>query len=120
MAEEDRQIVTERTTETVPAGRSTAGASSLAAQIIWFLAGLLETFLALRFIFRLLGANPSNGIAHFIYSVSHPFVAPFFGLFNYSENLANGRFEFETIVAMLIYGLIAWFLVWLVSLSRRP
>src|SRR3990167_1277431 len=64
---------------------------------------IVFTLLALRFLLTLLGANPSNGFADFIYSVSYPFVAPFFGLFSYTPELGAARFEFETIVAAVVY-----------------
>jgi uncharacterized protein YggT (Ycf19 family) len=92
---------------------------NVAARIIWFVGGVIIALLALRFLLRLLGANPSNGFADFIYSLSYPFAAPFFGLFNYSENLASGRFEFETLIALLVYALIAWALARLVTLGKR-
>ena len=76
--------------------------------IISLLAGLLLTVLALRFVFRLLGANPANGFVNWVYDVSHPFVAPFFGIFHQDAvNLATGTFEIATLVALLVYGLIA-------------
>lgn len=93
--------------------------SNVAERIVWFIAGVLLTLLALRFIFALLGANPNNWLAAFIYNVTHPFVAPFFNLFNYNYVDGNGRFEAYTLVAMLIYGLIAWGIARLVTI-RRP
>jgi len=90
------------------------------ARIIWLLTGILLILLAFRFVFALLGANPSNGFANFIYSTSHPFVAPFFGLFHYNVlNLGYARFEVYTLVAMAIYAVIGWILVRLVTLTSR-
>lgn len=88
------------------------------ARIIWFVAGVLLVLLAFRFVFALLGANPNNGFANFIYSVSHPFVSPFFNLFGY--NIQNGvsRFEIFTLVAMAIYALVAWGLARLATINR--
>ncbi len=82
--------------------------ASLASRIIWYLAGILLVLLAFRFILALLGANPNNQFANFIYSVSHPFVAPFFGLFGYNLHYGVSRFEIFTLVAMLVYAVIAW------------
>jgi hypothetical protein len=95
--------------------------TNVAERIVWFVAGVLEVLLGLRFLFALLGANPNNGLASFVYNVTHPFVAPFFSLFNYNYVDANGvhRFEIYTLVAMLIYGLIAWGIARLVTI-RRP
>lgn len=81
--------------------------------------GIIIGLLALRFLLRLLAANPNNGFADFIYTMSHPFASPFFGLFSYTENLGSGRFEFETLIAILVYGLVAWLLAKLVSIGKR-
>jgi uncharacterized protein YggT (Ycf19 family) len=98
---------------------ASAHPASIAARIVWLLAGILETILALRFVFALFGANPNNAFAQFIYNVSHPFVAPFFNLFNYNYiDNGIGRIEIFTLIAMLVYGLIAALIARLVSVSR--
>jgi len=111
--------VTETTRET--RGSSAAGysAQNLLTNIIWFVCGVLLVLLAFRFILALLGANPSNWFANFIYTVSHPFVAPFFGLFSYNYHYGVSRFEIYTLVAMVVYAVIAWILSALVNLNRR-
>lgn len=94
--------------------------SNVAERVVWFIAGILLTLLGLRFIFALLGANPNNGFANFIYDVTHPFVTPFFNLFSYDEVTAGAsRVEIFTLVAMLIYGLVAWGIARLLTI-RRP
>jgi hypothetical protein len=114
--------------ETVPEATTTGavrqttvvhpGPGTVAARIIWWVAGVLLVLLAFRFVLALLGANPGNGFANFIYSVSHPFVAPFFGLFSYNTQLGVSRFEIYTLVAMAVYAVIAWGLARLVTLNR--
>jgi uncharacterized membrane protein len=69
--------------------------------------GLIIGVLALRFVFRLLGANPANGLVAWIYNASAPLVSPFFGIFNTPTELTSGRLEFETLIAILVYGIIA-------------
>jgi YggT family protein len=92
---------------------------TVAERVIWFVAGVIISLLALRFLFALLGANPTNAIANFIYTVSHPFVAPFFNLFNYNYINGSSRFEVYTLVAIVIYALIAAGLSRLVTLGRH-
>lgn len=92
---------------------------NIAERVIWLIFGVIMGLLALRFLLRLLGANPNNGFADFIYTVTQPLVAPFFGLFNYTANLAQGRFEFETLIAILVYALIAWLLAKIVTIGKR-
>lgn len=97
---------------------ATPSGPTLAARIIWYVAGVLLVLLAFRFILALLGANPGNAFANFIYTVSHPFVAPFFSLFSYDQHLGVGRFEIFTLVAMLVYALVAWGLARLATIGQ--
>lgn len=89
------------------------------SRVVWFIAGVLLSLLALRFVFALLGANANNGFANFIYSVTYPFVAPFFGLIGYDFTAGVSRFEAFTLVAMAIYALIAYGISKLVNITRR-
>jgi len=89
-------------------------------KLIWYVAGVLLVLLGFRFLLSLLGANTSNSFANFIYRLSHPFVAPFFGLFNYKTKVTGtSHFEIYTLVAMLVYIVVAWGIVELVSLNRE-
>jgi uncharacterized protein YggT (Ycf19 family) len=92
--------------------------ATLAERIIWYVAGVLLVLLAFRFVLALLGANPNNGFANFIYTTSHPFVAPFFNLFGYNLQYGVSRFETYTLVAMAVYAVIAYGLARLVTLGR--
>jgi uncharacterized protein YggT (Ycf19 family) len=93
---------------------------NIVSRIIWFVAGVILLLLAFRFVLSLLGANTTNGFAQFIYNTSHPFVAPFFGLFNYN-NIQYGvsRFEVYTLIAMAVYAAVAWVLSALANIGRR-
>jgi len=76
---------------------------------------------ALRFLFRLLGANPANGIVSWVYEASQPLVAPFFGIFNRDISVLTGRLELETLLALIVYGVIASIVTSLFSRSYgRP
>lgn len=91
-----------------------------AAQVIYFVLGLLEILLAVRFIFRLLGADTGNGFANFIFNVTTPFVGPFNGIFNDQALSKVGVFEISTLLAMAIYALIAWGIVKLMYILFAP
>ena len=86
-------------------------------QIVWYLLGLLEILLAFRFILKLLAANPSAGFSSVIYNISHPFIAPFLTVFHVTQ-LEGSIFEWTTLLAMLVYWLIAWGIVRLLSMSK--
>lgn len=89
------------------------------ARTVYYIAGVLLALLAFRFVLSLLGANRGNAFADFIYSITYPFVAPFFGLFGYTMRYGVSRFEVETLVAMLVYALIAYGIVKLLEIPRR-
>lgn len=105
-----------QTTQTVTQTQASPGAK--VEMIIYYLAGILITLLAFRFVLVLLGANATNGFADFIYSLSYPFVAPFFGLFGYTFQAGQSRLEIETLIAMAVYALIAYGIARLVSIGR--
>jgi len=82
-------------------------------QMIWFLFGVLEALLGLRFLLKLLAANPDTGFTQLVYSITDIFMAPFAGLT--AEPAAGGMvLEIPVLVAMLVYGLLAWGIVRLV------
>ena len=91
---------------------------NVATRVVWYVAGVLLTLLALRFVLALLGANPGNGFANFIYSITYPFVAPFFSLFSYNLSYSVAHFELYTLIAMAVYALVAYGITRLINLSR--
>ena len=95
--------------------------SNKLVQGIWLLFGIVEGLLAIRFILKLLGANETAGFASFIYAVTWPFIAPFNNLFG---NPGNGGsvLELNTLVAIVVYMLLAWLVVkvvWLLAGESR-
>ncbi len=76
-------------------------------QIVWYVIGLLEALLAFRFLLKLLGANPGAGFTDFIYGTTYIFVAPFLNVFRITR-VEGSIFEWTTLLAMLVYWLIAW------------
>lgn len=119
MAERVERVVTQEAPvdATRPAAVRPVSGSTLAQRVIWYIAGALLILLAFRFVLTLLGANPNNAFANFIYEVSHPFVAPFFGLFGYNLQYGVSRFEIYTLVAMAVYAVVAWGLAKLFTLK---
>ncbi len=87
-------------------GREQRVATFKATQLIWLLLGLLEAVLALRFVFKLIGVNAENAFATLLYNVTNLFVAPFASLTG--APAAGGMvLEISTIIAMIVYLLIA-------------
>ncbi len=85
---------------------------------IWYVEGLLLVLFAFRFVLALLGANPANAFAHFIYSTTMPFVSPFFSLFGYSAAYGVSRLEVYTLVTMAVYAIVGWGVVKLVTITH--
>jgi uncharacterized protein YggT (Ycf19 family) len=83
-------------------------------QFIYFILGVIEGLLLIRFVLRLLGANPAAGFAQFIYGITAPLLAPFFGLFG-APRFEGSVLEISTLVAMIVYALLAW-VIWKVIL----
>ncbi len=84
--------------------------------LISFLFSVLEGAIGLRVLLKLMEANPKNAFASFIYNSTALFLAPFAGL---TPNPAvDGMIlEITSIMAMIVYALIALAiirLVWLV------
>lgn len=89
------------------------------ANVVYTLGGIVMGLLSIRFLLSLLGANRANEFASFIYNVSHPFVSPFFGLFNYQEQFGVSRFEFETLIAIAFWGFVTWMIARLLTIGTR-
>jgi uncharacterized protein YggT (Ycf19 family) len=91
---------------------------NVAQRVVWYIAGVILVLLAFRFLLSLLGANPGNGFADFIYGTSEPLVSPFFSLFNYDFDNGTSRLEVFTLVAMAVYAVVAWGISKLVSINQ--
>lgn len=89
---------------------------------IYYILGLIEVLLLFRFVFKLLGANPNNGFISFIYSIAGIFTSPFTGIFNsfISQGLAaKSILEPATLIAMVVYAVIAWGIVSLIRIKAE-
>jgi hypothetical protein len=92
-----------------------------ATQLVYWIFGLIEGLIAIRFVLKALGANASAGFAQFIYGVTAPLVAPFQGLFG-NPSAQGSVLEFNSIVALIVYALLAWLigkLVWIMVGETR-
>jgi ABC-type Na+ efflux pump permease subunit len=89
---------------------------SKAIQGIYLIFGIIEALIGIRFFLRMLGANPGVPFTDFIYGVTQPFIAPFIGLFG-TPVLEGGVIEWHSLVAIVVYALLAWLLARLVWLA---
>lgn len=86
-------------------------------QIVWYVLGIIETFLAFRFILKLLGANPDAGFSAFVYSITYIFASPFLNVFHV-VSVRGSVLEWTTILAMIVYWIIAFGIIKLFLMSK--
>ncbi len=86
-------------------------------QIVWYLFYVVETLLLFRFLLRLMGANPAALFTQIIYTFSYPFAAPFLYVVHATQ-VAGSVFEWTTLLAMLVYWVIAWGIVRLLVMGK--
>lgn len=76
-------------------------------QVVYYILGIVEVLLAFRFVLKLLGANPGAGFTSFVYGITYVFATPFLTVFRSSQIVAGSIFEWTTILAMVVYWIIA-------------
>jgi YggT family protein len=109
---------TEQVTRDVAAEGRLRGA--LVTQIIGAILGILEILLGLRFLLKLIAANPNSGFAVFIYGITKPLVAPFTALVG-TPTSGGTILEVTTLIAMAVYALLFWVVVRVVRIAtNRP
>lgn len=118
----ERDVVTDRgdrvSRRTVATdGVSTADTRVVMSRAAWYIAGFIIALLALRVLLLMLGANRDSGFVDFVYALSGVFAAPFVNIF---PAPTYGQFFFDTasVVAIVVYALIAWGISKLFTLSR--
>jgi YggT family protein len=84
-------------------------------RILWSILVFLEILLAIRFILRLIAANPDSGFAMLMYGITGVFVASFNGLIA-TPTIGGSPLEVTTLIAMAVYALIFWGLAYLIRI----
>lgn len=82
---------------------------------------ILNGLIALRFLLKLMAANPANPFAQLIYFLTTPFLWPFQGI-TFTPTLGGIEIEFFSLIAIAVYSLIAWIitqLIWLLFSRMR-
>lgn len=96
-----------------------ASGSQTIEYIIYFIFGSLDILLASRFILKLTGASTSSSFVNLIYDVSRIFILPFEGIFDQGSTQVmetTSVFEPATLVAIVVYGILAWGIVRLIRI----
>ena len=80
---------------------------AIVINVVYFVFGAIEVVLGLRFVLRLLGANPEAGFVQLVYSIAAPFMAPFEAVFS-TPQVEGAVFDWSVLLAIAVYALIAW------------
>ncbi|HEY8108518.1 MAG TPA: hypothetical protein VIF43_00700 [Patescibacteria group bacterium] len=90
--------------------------------IIWFIIAVIIAVILIRFVLLLFGARTGVPFVDFWYGMTAPLIAPFAGIFGSLDtynDYTGQRIELEALVAMLIYGVLGYLVVWATRLLRH-
>jgi YggT family protein len=72
--------------------------------------GVLNGLIGLRFLLKLMAANPSNPFASLVYFITTPFLWMFQGLTR-TPSFEGIEIEFFSLIAIVVYALIGWIII---------
>ena len=72
--------------------------------------GVLNGLIGLRFLLKLMAANPANPFASLVYFITTPFLWMFQGLTR-TPSFEGIEIEFFALVAIVVYALIGWIII---------
>jgi len=121
-----QNIVKETVTQQTPGGASTISATSAQdtqtqtiVNVIYFISGVIEVTLLFRFLLKVSGANPGSIFVSLIYGFTQFLTLPFTSIFSAATSTGvevRSVFEPATLIAMLVYAVVAWGIVKLVAI----
>lgn len=93
--------------------------AALMINLINLVIGIIEAFIGLRIILKLVSANPLTPVVSWIYETSRALIWPFQGMFP-SPNLGGGSIlEFNSLIALLAYAFIGYLLMLVVNATEH-
>jgi hypothetical protein len=126
---QDEQVTEVRESNTVQDGANvrrqsiatsqSVGNGVVARRVIYYIAGFIIALLALRLVLLLLAANQGAPFVDFVYALSSVFAWPFYGIFSYQPSYGQSTFEISTVVAIIVYALLAIGLAKLFTLTSN-
>jgi hypothetical protein len=72
--------------------------------------GVLNGTIALRFLLKLMAANPANPFASLIYFITSPFIWMFRDLTR-TPSFEGIEVEFFSLIAIVVYALVGWIII---------
>ena len=94
-----------------------ATSSQTVEYLVYFFFGALEILLAFRLVLKLAGANIYSAFVGLVYGITGVFILPFEGIFRRGITRVadtTSVFEASTLVAIIVYSVLAWGIVRLV------
>lgn len=120
----NRTVSVEETSAPTTIVTPTVSDSQTVEYVIYFIFGIIDVLLGFRFVLKLLGASLNSQFTDFIYNLSGFLIWPFVGIFHkgFTQGIdATAVLEPATIVALIVYALLAWGIVKLLHiLFREP
>lgn len=86
-------------------------------EVIYLALGIIDMFLLVRMVLKVLAANPHAGFTGFIYAVSDALLIPFRGILPTTTVTGQSVFELSVLLAIVIYALVGIGLTRLVSIA---
>ncbi len=89
--------------------------------LIWLAFGILDGLIGLRFLLKLMAANPQNPFAAFLYAITEPALWVFRSLTT-TPSFEGIEIEFYDLIAISVYALIGWVIIralWLLFARLR-
>lgn len=87
------------------------------AQVVWYILFLVQGLLAIRFLLQALQANPDAVFTSAIYTITGVLVYPFAAVFQ-NVVVESSVFEWTTLLAMLVYWLLAMAIIKLFVMGK--
>ena len=81
------------------------------SNLLWLVTAVLTGLISLRFVMRLLGANPANQFVEGIVNFTDIFVGPFNGIFGTPTLSNNAVFDTAALLAIVVYIFAAWAII---------
>lgn len=113
------EFTKETTTTVANPAKNAATSSQTVEYLIYFLFGALEVLLAFRLVLKLTGASMASAFVGLIYGLTGIFILPFEGIFRrgYAQGVeATSVLEPSTLVAIIVYAVLAWGMVKLIRI----
>jgi hypothetical protein len=85
------------------------------AKIFYIALLVIETLIAIRFVFKLIGAEDSNFLVNLVYQASNVFIEPFTGIISGDWTLGPLYFDLDALLALAIYMILAFVMIELIK-----